>query len=315
MRAIEIHSGQKLAVKERTAVQQPEPIAIGTRKGVRAHVSNYRACVGVARAQLTLQWETEPGWVQLSFGAPALCAVANEIGGRCESRAVADQLADGEYFGSEHLSFVSVGRSITVYATEMRQLQFVCYLLYPEVVDCLTPIEKAAIYRAPSRYMFKNERLAICAGLLNDCGREAAAAADRYAAAISRALLIALMEVVLDRRKHSVKIGLSNAPLAKVCAYIRDNLDHNISVRELQRIAQMPASKFARAFRDATGLSPQRWLMDARVRSAQRLMMDAPCGSLMEIAELTGFSDQSHFSRVFQEIVGVRPAVWLHRFK
>ena len=138
------------------------------------HLCRIRACPRVARAQLTLQWETEPGWVQLSFGAPALCAVANEIGGRCEIRAVADQLANGEYFGSEHLSFVSVGRWITVYATEMRQLQFVCYLLYPEVVDCLTPVEKAAIYRAPSRYMFKNERLAICAGLLNDCGREAA---------------------------------------------------------------------------------------------------------------------------------------------
>jgi transcriptional regulator GlxA family with amidase domain len=55
--------------------------------------------------------------------------------------------------------------------------------------------------------------------------------------------------------------------------------------------------------------------MDARVRSAQRLMMDAPSGSLTEIADLTGFSDQSHFSRVFQEIVGVRPAVWLHHFK
>jgi len=128
-------------------------------------------------------------------------------------------------------------------------------------------------------------------------------------------LLIALMEVVLDRRKQSVKIELSGAPLAKVFAYIRDNLDHNIRSRDLQRIAKMPAPKFVRAFREATGLSPQRWLMDARVRSAQRLMMDAPSGSLTEIADLTGFSDQSHFSRVFQEIVGVRPAVWLHHFK
>ena len=313
MRANEMRSGRRLAVKEETAVPPTDPVAIGTKKGVRASVSNFRAWPGVARAQLTLQWETEPGWVQLSFGAPALCAVADEIGGHCEIRAVADQPAEGEYFGSEHLSFVSMGRSITVYATEMRQLQFVCYLFYPEAVDYLTPVEKSAVQRAPSRYMFKNERLGICARLLNDYGCEADA--DRYATAVSRALLIALMEVVLGRRKHPAKTGLSGAPLARVFAYIRDNLDQNIRTRDLQRIAKMPAPKFARAFREATGLSPQRWLMDARVRSAQRLMMDAPSGSLTEIAELTGFSDQSHFSRVFQEIVGVRPAVWIHQFK
>jgi AraC family transcriptional regulator len=313
MRAIEIHSAQRTAINYKAAVQQAESITIGTKNGVRARVSNYRTCPGVTCAQLNLQWETEPGWVQLSFGTPALCIVANEIGGRCEIRAVANQPAEGEYFGSEHLSFVSMGRSITVYATEMRQLQFGCYLIDPEAVDYLTPIEKAAIHRASSRYMFKNERLGICAGLLNDYGSDPTT--DRSAAAISRALLISLMEIVLDQRKHSVKTGLSGARLAKVCAHIRDNLDQNISVRDLQRIAKMSASKFSRAFREATGLSPQRWLMDARVRSAQRLMMDAPCGSLMEIAELTGFSDQSHFSRVFQEIVGVRPAAWLHQFK
>jgi len=313
MRSIEMRSDRRFAVKDKAAAPPPDPIAIGTTKGVRASVWNFRTCPGVARAQLTLQWETEPGWVQVSFGAPALCAVANEIGGRCEIRAVADQPAEGEYFGTEHLSFVSTGRSITVYATEMRQLQLVCYLFYPEAVDYLTSVEKAAVHHALSRYMFKNERLGICARLLNDYGCEADA--DRYATAVSRALLIALMEVVLDRRKQSVKIGLSGARLAKVFAYIRDNLDHNIRSRDLQRIAKIPAPKFARAFREATGLSPQRWLMDARVRSAQRLMMDAPSGSLTEIADLTGFSDQSHFSRVFQEIVGVRPAVWLHHFK
>ena len=146
--------------------------------------------------------------------------MANEIGGHCEIRAVADQPAEGEYFGSEHLSFVSVGRSITVYATEMRQLQFVCYLLYPDAVDYLMPFEKSAVHRAPSRYMFKNERLGICAGLLNDYGCEADA--DRYATAVSRALLIALMEVVLGRRKHSgQERTFRRASGQSVCLYSR----------------------------------------------------------------------------------------------
>jgi AraC family transcriptional regulator len=53
--------------------------------------------------------------------------------------------------------------------------------------------------------------------------------------------------------------------------------------------------------------------MDARVRSAQRLMIDDLSTSLAEVAALTGFSDQSHFSRAFQEIVGLTPTAWLHQ--
>jgi AraC-like DNA-binding protein len=47
--------------------------------------------------------------------------------------------------------------------------------------------------------------------------------------------------------------------------------------------------------------------MDARVRLAQRLVFDNPAQSLANIASRAGFSDQSHFSRAFFEVMGMSP--------
>jgi AraC-like DNA-binding protein len=53
--------------------------------------------------------------------------------------------------------------------------------------------------------------------------------------------------------------------------------------------------------------------MDARVRLAQRLMLDSPAESLASIGVRAGFSDQSHFSRAFFDIMGISPSAWLHQ--
>jgi AraC family transcriptional regulator len=55
--------------------------------------------------------------------------------------------------------------------------------------------------------------------------------------------------------------------------------------------------------------------MGARVRRAQRLMFDEPAESLASVALRAGFSDQSHFSRAFLDIVGVSPRAWLHQHR
>lgn len=64
-----------------------------------------RIIFGVARILLDRRWETEPGWFTLSIESAALCAVIDEIGGRCQMRSQPDLPAGAEYFGTGHLSF------------------------------------------------------------------------------------------------------------------------------------------------------------------------------------------------------------------
>jgi transcriptional regulator GlxA family with amidase domain len=56
-------------------------------------------------------------------------------------------------------------------------------------------------------------------------------------------------------------------------------------------------------------LPPHQWLLRQRVNTAKQLMgvRDLP---LSEIAISAGFANQSHFTRVFSQIVGASPAAW-----
>jgi transcriptional regulator GlxA family with amidase domain len=98
-----------------------------------------------------------------------------------------------------------------------------------------------------------------------------------------------------------------------VLTHIGDHLDGILTNEDLAHIAGIPPGQFGKIFREATGISPQRWQMDARVRKAQRLMVGDPQKSLADIATITGFSDQSHFTRAFLDVMGVTPTVWLHQ--
>jgi transcriptional regulator GlxA family with amidase domain len=109
------------------------------------------------------------------------------------------------------------------------------------------------------------------------------------------------------------KIRLTGRQLARVLDHINEHLDERPTNDSLAQFAELSPMEFGSAFREATGLSPQRWQMDARVRSAQRLMVDTPTLSLSSVAVRSGFADQSHFSRAFLDILGVTPTAWLHQ--
>ena len=72
-------------------------------------------------------------------------------------------------------------------------------------------------------------------------------------------------------------------------------------------VCGLSARHFARAFRQSTGLSPHRWLMQLRIERARELLA-ARDFSLTEIALACGFADQSHFRRVFTATTGMSPA-------
>ena len=277
--------------------------------GVRAAASSRHIWPGLIHVALSLRWETEPGWIALSFDKPTLLVATSEFGGRCEVREAPGRPTGGEYIGTGHLSLVTAARTAVIHAVEMREARIGCFLIDLMTADYLPPSHVAALADAGSRFMFKDERVHTCASLLST----SADSAGPFQLSLGRALLAALVGISSQPARPIGGTRLTGDPLARVLAHIRDYLDQTITVDELADLAGMAAGAFSRAFRDATGQSPQRWQMDARVRSAQRLMIDDPTGSLAEVAALTGFADQSHFSRAFLEIVGLTPTAWLHQ--
>jgi AraC family transcriptional regulator len=277
--------------------------------GARASLLRRRQRAGISCLLYGVHWDAEPGWVTWSFERPTLCLLAEEIGGRAELRGRPHAPCEGEYFGTGHLTFLAAAQPVTLYSSSLRQAQFACFVLSPQQAGCLTAEQAESIDHAPSRFMFQDERLRSCARMLSDY--EGDDEYDAYALGLSRALLAALSGVVRNSTRPSGR-RLSGVGLARVLTYIIEHLDQRVTNEHLARLAEFSPTQFGHAFREATGLSPQRWQMDARVRLAQRLMIDNPECSLALIAMRSGFADQSHFSRAFLDIVGTAPTAWIH---
>jgi AraC-like DNA-binding protein len=103
--------------------------------------------------------------------------------------------------------------------------------------------------------------------------------------------------------------GLSQGALQRIEEHIAANLDTALDIDELAAIVRMSSSHFTRSFHKSVGLTPHRYVIQNRVMRARELLATTNL-PLTEIALTTGFSDQSHFSRRFQEIVGVPPGAF-----
>jgi len=90
---------------------------------------------------------------------------------------------------------------------------------------------------------------------------------------------------------------------------IQDQIDSNLNLTELSRSLDINPSYLSREFsKHFNNLSFGEYIRKLRIEKAQELMKQQKY-SLTEIAYLTGFSDQSHFTRIFKQIIGQNPSV------
>ncbi|MFO0583721.1 MAG: AraC family transcriptional regulator [Anaeromyxobacter sp.] len=103
-----------------------------------------------------------------------------------------------------------------------------------------------------------------------------------------------------------------SARLHRVIDHIGAHLADPLNLPELARIAGMDVFRFARAFKQLTGSSPHRYVLDARIARAKELLLD-PALSITEVSLRTGFSTPSHFSATFRRLVQASPRAFRRR--
>jgi AraC family transcriptional regulator len=103
--------------------------------------------------------------------------------------------------------------------------------------------------------------------------------------------------------------GLAPWQESRAKEVIDANLDKEINIARLACECGLSASQFARAFRQSTGCPPHRWLLQRRIKRARDLLLNSD-KTLVEIAKACGFSDQSHLTRAFGQMVGTSPGLW-----
>ena len=113
---------------------------------------------------------------------------------------------------------------------------------------------------------------------------------------------------------RSSRGGLASWQLQRARDFINANLVGDPSISQVAHECGLSSSYFARAFKQATGLPPSRWLTKQRVERAKELLRE-PGRELADIAQLCGFVDQSHFTRVFSRSEGYSPGRWRRLYR
>ncbi|MDY0749024.1 AraC family transcriptional regulator [Paucibacter sp. R3-3] len=106
--------------------------------------------------------------------------------------------------------------------------------------------------------------------------------------------------------------GIAPSALRRVREYIDKNLSDPIEVNVLASLTGLSLCHFSRAFKQSMGMPPHRYLICRRIKEAARLI-ECTEMPMYEIALEVGFSDQSHFTRVFSAQLGESPSRFRHQ--
>ncbi|HSM83461.1 MAG TPA: AraC family transcriptional regulator [Nodosilinea sp.] len=106
--------------------------------------------------------------------------------------------------------------------------------------------------------------------------------------------------------------GLAPHKLATVLDYIQARLSQDLSLAAIAAEIGVSRCHFATQFKQAMGLAPHQYVSQQRVEKAKRVLRSQP-HSIAEVALECGFSNQSHFTKVFKKQTGTTPKAYRER--
>ena len=118
---------------------------------------------------------------------------------------------------------------------------------------------------------------------------------------LSSSSFIEVQEENEDARVHTIR------------EYIANNYMRDITLPELADMVCMNVDSFSRFFKNKTGRTPNRYIIDYRLGIAARLLLTTQM-SVSEIGFSCGFNTLSHFNRLFRESKGCTPSEFRERF-
>ena len=102
------------------------------------------------------------------------------------------------------------------------------------------------------------------------------------------------------------RIYMTARQLRAATDYIESHLAQDLSLEKLSAAPAMSPFRFARAFKKTTGQSPRQYVITRRIERAKELLRARGRG-IADVANMVGFSTQSHFTAVFHRHCGITP--------
>ena len=96
--------------------------------------------------------------------------------------------------------------------------------------------------------------------------------------------------------------------------YIKENIALDLKVQEIADKFHLEKKYLATRFKEETKETMKKYIQRKKIEEAKRIMQSSTM-SLIEIASILSFYDQSHFSKVFKDIEGMTPKQYYQKVK
>jgi AraC family transcriptional regulator len=113
----------------------------------------------------------------------------------------------------------------------------------------------------------------------------------------------------LPRQGEQQVARLDDHRLRRAIDYIHETLGDDVSLDALAEVAGLSPNYFLGAFKQATGRTPHRYVIEQRIAKACALLHDPHC-SITQVSLAVGFSSQSHLTEAFRRFMKTTPAAY-----
>lgn len=208
---------------------------------------------------------------------------------------------------------------------EERVNQEIIYLINPKIIHSIVPVDNSAISyivinceEKEFNKIFKNKNLIFREHFIKDKIKsekvikciERILNKNSFSLEKQEALIEILEEFQIESREEKIvkKDNIENA-----IKYIKANYKKEMNLTYICSLSFLSLFHFIREFKKYVGLSPFEFIIQLRIKEAQRLLLKS--NKIAEIAIEAGFYDQSHFTKYFQKYVGISPKKYLQSCK
>lgn len=131
-----------------------------------------------------------------------------------------------------------------------------------------------------------------------------------YLAELSAMLKLLLIKIA----EHSDERALPSSMVENLDGYIRDNIHDEISNTELGAIFGYHPFYISRVLKDKRGITLHQYVIAYRIKYAMSLLRFTD-RAIADIADETGFTDASYFTKSFKTQFGMTPKEYRNKFK
>jgi len=267
-----------------------------------------RVCNEIAVHVIDVDVDPEPAWADYSTPTHASLSIhLGHVGGKAELRLKPDEPAPN---GPHAICFTPAGAPIWGYTYGATRAEGI--KLDFDLQRTSETLEQKL--RTPVRpRSFRNDRLRRLAQCLADECRNPDRFNRLYFDALTVAVCIDFLRLGAERPPRRTRV-LASWEVRRATDYLMTHLSEAVPLAALAGLTGLSQWHFTRAFKAATGVSPHRWQLNARIAKAEELLLS---GSMpqAQIALEVGFAEQSHLCRVFKNVIGVSPGAWLREHR